>query len=157
MILDTNLRLPKTSKVIVRYGKGEGRQPWVICRTGPDPQRKAELESVGVKVVEVSVNESTGRLDLRDMLSKLTQLSIRSLMVEGGRGIISEFLSTGVEQGLVDWVIITVSPMWVGSEGLSAMADQKEPPLLDHVKSEVMGKDSVVACRPRPRPFITSK
>ncbi len=66
------------------------------------------------------VTAISGLLDLHDVLLRLHQLGVGSLMVEGGQKVISEFLSSGT----VDCVIITVSPMWVGPEGLSAIGDE---------------------------------
>jgi 2,5-diamino-6-(ribosylamino)-4(3H)-pyrimidinone 5'-phosphate reductase len=121
--------------MIRRHQKGEGKQPWVVCSPHADRTKKAALEEQGVKIVEAVVAPKTGGslswravnrltaipglLDLHDVLIKLLQLGIGSLMVEGGQKVISEFLSSGT----VDCVIITVSPMWVGPDGLSAMCD----------------------------------
>lgn len=56
----------------------------------------------------------TGALDLNSMLSTLADMEIRSLMVEGGARVISSFL----QSGLVDSLIITVCPTMVGEGGV---------------------------------------
>ena len=53
------------------------------------------------------------------MLSTLQAQGIRSLMVEGGATVIKSFLSAaGESSGLVDAVVVTVAPIFVGSDGV---------------------------------------
>ncbi|KAG8984364.1 2,5-diamino-6-(ribosylamino)-4(3H)-pyrimidinone 5'-phosphate reductase [Tulasnella sp. JGI-2019a] len=164
IILDTYLRISTSSKVISKFQSGEGKRPCIVCRDGADPAKKAVLEALDVTIYSVGVDQRTGthpcfreygplsrvsphtigRLDIKQVLAKLAENGVRSLMVEGGSAVISQFLSA---KGIVDSVIITVSPMWVGNGGIPAMNDEQEPPKLEHIKSEVMGKDTVVACR----------
>ncbi|KAG8856242.1 2,5-diamino-6-(ribosylamino)-4(3H)-pyrimidinone 5'-phosphate reductase [Tulasnella sp. 330] len=148
IILDTNLRIPTSSKVIARYQSGEGKRPIILCKPDADPRKRAALEAIGSVVIQVETHPTRGHLTIHDALAKLSQRGIRSVMVEGGAQVISRFLES--PQADVDSVIITVSPMWVGSDGLNAisMAEGHVLPKLEHVKSVVMGKDTVVACRP---------
>ena len=59
-----------------------------------------------------------GQLDLSALLKKLGERQITSLLVEGGAGIITEFL----KQNLVDRIITIVAPIIVG-RGISAVGD----------------------------------
>lgn len=87
-------------------------------------------------------------------------------MVEGGASVIATFLQQ--QPSIVDLVIITVAPVWVGPEGISigpqaevrwirtlssgVSADERikfVPPQLEHVASRTFGKDVVFVCRPR--------
>lgn len=49
-------------------------------------------------------------------------------MVEGGREVISAFQAEGSKRGIVDSVVITVAPMWVGAAGVSAMMEEQVSP-----------------------------
>jgi 2,5-diamino-6-(ribosylamino)-4(3H)-pyrimidinone 5'-phosphate reductase len=103
--------------------------------------RKAELERAGARVIEVVPDQSRGVggvADLVHVLRILKDEGIKSLMVEGGARIISTFLaaksreSRKVEgeqeevreqgevegQSLVDTVILTIAPIFLGEAGL---------------------------------------
>ena len=59
-----------------------------------------------------------GHLNLNSVLHQLRVLGIRSLMVEGGAGVINSFLSARSEdtqKPLVDTVIVTVAPVFIGN------------------------------------------
>ncbi|KAG9036819.1 2,5-diamino-6-(ribosylamino)-4(3H)-pyrimidinone 5'-phosphate reductase [Tulasnella sp. JGI-2019a] len=122
IILDTYLRISTSSKVISKFQSGEGKRPCIVCRDGADPAKKAVLEALDVTIYSVGVDQRTGRLDIKQVLAKLAENGVRSLMVEGGSAVISQFLSA---KGIVDSVIITVSPMWVGNGGIPAMNDEQ--------------------------------
>ena len=73
------------------------------------------------------MHDETGHILIPDMLRTLTEQGIRSLMVEGGATVIRSFLSAagpgaaadGVHApGLVDAVIVTVAPVFVGADGV---------------------------------------
>lgn len=69
-------------------------------------------------------------LDLADVLYKLyEEFGIRSLMVEGGASVISQFITTshrhhcsGNEDGLVDCLCVTISPKVLGTNGLDSIS-----------------------------------
>ncbi len=56
-------------------------------------------------------------VDLAAMLDKLGEMGIKSLMVEGGSRIITNFLL----EKLADYIVLTVAPVMVG--GLRAVKD----------------------------------
>src|SRR5262249_44479616 len=57
-------------------------------------------------------------IDLRKLLVRLHARGTRSLLVEGGRRIITGFL----RKGLVDHIVVTIAPIVVGS-GIDAVGD----------------------------------
>jgi len=94
-----------------------------------------------------------GLLPLDSLLSHphASHLLGRSLMIEGGARIIASCLAAP-PPGLVDLVIVTVAPVFVGEGGVGAIAPGRKgegrPPRLEHVRTEVFGQDSVVVARP---------
>jgi len=54
--------------------------------------------------------DSRGRVSLPDLLSCLQQLGIKKLMIEGGSGVITSFIS----QRLADFLVLTISPVIIG-------------------------------------------
>ena len=116
--MDSRLRLPLDSRLITQ-GK---RRPWILTRSEPDTERLQALEDAGARVIPVSAN-ARGQVNLLEMLAKLADMKVSSLMVEGGSRIITNFL---IER-LADYVVLTVAPVFVG--GLHAVSDlgQSDP------------------------------
>lgn len=64
-----------------------------------------------------------GRIDLAALMRLLADQSVNSIMVEGGARVITSF----VRQQLVDLLIVTISPKWIGGlpvvDGLDAKTE----------------------------------
>jgi 2,5-diamino-6-(ribosylamino)-4(3H)-pyrimidinone 5'-phosphate reductase len=67
----------------------------------------------------------TGKILIPELLRKLRSLDIRSVMVEGGASVIGSFLAEaplrkgdGGLSRIVDTVIVTVAPTFVGDDGI---------------------------------------
>lgn len=60
-------------------------------------------------------------LDLKEAVEKLSDLGIRSVMVEGGALVINSFLE---EKQLVDVVVLTIAPKYLGSDAVVAESSQ---------------------------------
>ncbi|KAJ8702091.1 hypothetical protein PTI98_000836 [Pleurotus ostreatus] len=83
------------------------------------------------------------------MLQTLSELGVRSLMVEGGASVIKSFF-TGVSNpsgNFVDTVIVTVAPVFVGQQGIGYDLDLQISSGLQHVHSEILGKDAVLVLK----------
>ena len=86
-----------------------------------------------------------GHIDLEFLLTELKDRNINSVLVEGGSGVHSAFL----EAGLVDEIVVLISPKIFGSEGapspvggagIEMVADAWT---LDDVRHFIVGDDSV--------------
>ncbi|GAA6000367.1 2,5-diamino-6-(ribosylamino)-4(3H)-pyrimidinone 5'-phosphate reductase [Rhodotorula paludigena] len=143
-ILDSNLRTPPTAKLILNAQKGISRPVTIL--TSLEHAAKTVPEGAAITAVR---RDATGHLDLQSLFSPTSDASIRpsfgrSLMVEGGASVITSFLASG----LVDLVLVTVAPVLVGAEGVSVTQLGVKMPRLEHVKTQVFGKDTVFVCRP---------
>ncbi|TCD64309.1 2,5-diamino-6-(ribosylamino)-4(3H)-pyrimidinone 5'-phosphate reductase [Steccherinum ochraceum] len=157
VVVDTHLRLRLDCKLLNNYRAGVGRRPWVMSsapigeaegKTWRE-QRKA-LEDAGARVVEVGAD--SGGISIPSMLAVLRSLGVRSLMVEGGAGIIKSFLAAATADNVgetVDALIVTVAPTFVGREGVGYGENllAAEVPRLRHKHTEIVGQDTVVAFR----------
>lgn len=112
VVLDTHLRIPDGCRLLER----ETCLPWIITGQEIDEARASELEQRGVSVMRAGTGMD-GRVDLRDGLERLLALGVRSLMVEGGAGVITSFLRAR----LVDQVVVTIAPVYLG--GLKAVEE----------------------------------
>ncbi|KAI0081101.1 riboflavin-specific deaminase [Panus rudis PR-1116 ss-1] len=161
IILDSNLRLPRDCKLLLNYREGRGRRPWIVTSEPTNKnakstwvQQKSMLEAAGARIIVVP--GTNGHISLPDMLSALRELGIRSLMVEGGAQVIRSFLvEAGKKDGdrpLVDVIIITVAPTFVGNAGVGYGTDLLTDalPNLKHLRTANFGRDSVVALKVTP-------
>jgi GTP cyclohydrolase II len=111
VVLSTRLGVPPTAKVFSDDG------PTMVFTTADaDSQRRAELRAAGVAVHDVAAGP--GGVDLAAALAKLRQAGVRSLMAEGGAGVITSMLAAR----LVDRLVVSVSPVIIGA-GIEAVRD----------------------------------
>lgn len=105
IVLDTHLTIDPSAKVI-----NPSSAACVIVAAGPDadPDKAAALEEKGVRVVRLSLDG--GRLDLRDLMLKLNQMSVTSLLIEGGGRVAASALKAGI----VNKVCWFVAPKFLG-------------------------------------------
>ncbi|KAI8341630.1 dihydrofolate reductase-like domain-containing protein [Choanephora cucurbitarum] len=140
IVLDPFLRLPLDCKLIKNYQHQMGKQPWlVVSEKGCQMhlEKKEQLEKAGVKLLVISTDED--RIPLKDVYDILKQHGIHSLMIEGGSRIIQSCI-----HGEWDQLIITIGPMFLGSDGIPAITDNLVP-YLNNVQYQTMGRDIVMA------------
>jgi GTP cyclohydrolase II len=138
VVIDGCLRIPLSSRVLA----SPGGAPIVATSEMACPDRAERLREAGALVVRVPSGPD-GRLDLATFLARLAQMKLGSLMVEGGSGILSSFLS----ERLADQVVVTISPRFVG--GLPALSGgpgvrNGSLPRLRNVRYESLGGDLIV-------------
>lgn len=110
IVLDSRLRFPTTARLCCHTDK----RCWVF--TTKNEAKKNPQLIAGLDVTELE-GDADGRVCLDRMLFLLYERGIRSLMVEGGANVITAFLKSG----LVDAVVITLTPTFVG--GYKAVDD----------------------------------
>lgn len=106
--------------------EGKGRAPWVIVSPGAQlpPQKLMLLKGYGgdfLRMVEYSYN---WRLRWEAIFRALASEGIKSVMIEGGGTVLSELLNPEYSP-LVDSIIVTVAPTYLGRGGVPVCADQK--------------------------------
>jgi len=158
IILDTNLRLSPNCKLLQNYVEGIGRRPWVICSEPKQTDKNAEwlnkqktLENAGASVIVLETGQD-GYLPIPSVLEALRKHGIRSLMVEGGAQVIRSFSTQSVTKALVDTIIVTIAPTFVGDGAVSydpGLTDSDNlVPEFKHFSTELFGRDIVVALVP---------
>jgi 3,4-dihydroxy 2-butanone 4-phosphate synthase/GTP cyclohydrolase II len=136
VVLDSHLRIPLDSKLLAR----SDNLPWIACGPNADEEKWDALDQRKVRVLTCRQNHEK-QIDLEDLLAQLYESGIRSVMVEGGAGVITGFLTAQ----LVDLAVITVAPVWLG--GLRVV--ERELPgearlRLDNPQSGWFGRDMVL-------------
>lgn len=164
IILDPSARweVSGESKVVQLARLGQGLGPYIFVAKGveevPESRRRV-VESVGGKYVRVenkSVEGKKGRgFAWTDVLRTLSEEGLDSVMIEGGGSVINSLLTLeqAGEQELVDSVIVTIAPTWLGAGGVlvcppraAGKDGQPAPPVrLRDVSWHPLGED-VVLC-----------
>lgn len=104
IVLDSNARIPSNSKVL----NVQSNAKTIIAVTKNAPLDKvSELK----KYAEVlTVADKKGRIDLQDLMSKLGNMQITSVLIEGG----SEVNASALDQCIVDKIMIFIAPKIIG-------------------------------------------
>ena len=135
LVLDSHLRMPLSARLVAE----PGRPLWIAASREAPEDRRLALEARGVHIFELPAGPDS-RLSLEALLNRLAENGINSLMVEGGAEVIASFL----RQQLVNQVVLTIAPCFVG--GLTAL----DTPLVDDfprladMKVELLGEDLIV-------------
>ncbi|KAF7591713.1 2,5-diamino-6-(ribosylamino)-4(3H)-pyrimidinone 5'-phosphate reductase [Aspergillus hancockii] len=124
IVVDPSARWDFTadSKILELVREGQGRAPFIIIASGVTPPagKRELLEGHGGKFIELnggSTGEGVQRLDWGVLLRCLWEEGLRSVMIEGGGTIINSLLEPG-NAGLIDSVIVTIAPTWLGQGGV---------------------------------------
>ena len=103
--------------VLRRTQSGDGKAPFVMTGLeNPPVEAVALVEEHGGKYITLDVDEG-GRFRWADILAALHKDGIRSVMIEGGGCIINSLLDPENHE-LVDSVIVTIAPTWLGQGGV---------------------------------------
>jgi diaminohydroxyphosphoribosylaminopyrimidine deaminase/5-amino-6-(5-phosphoribosylamino)uracil reductase len=106
IIVDTNLRIPLGSNVV----KNNDNLTIIATTFEADENKKQTLRGLGVKVVEVS--KFNNKVNLNELMEKLGQEGIDSILIEGG-GTLN---FSALEEKIVDKVIFYIAPKILGGE-----------------------------------------
>ncbi|MBL7157439.1 MAG: bifunctional diaminohydroxyphosphoribosylaminopyrimidine deaminase/5-amino-6-(5-phosphoribosylamino)uracil reductase RibD [Candidatus Omnitrophica bacterium] len=114
IVIDGRLRLPLNAKI----AKVTKKRRTIVITTERAPRRKIKLlKQKGIEFVILPASKG-GNIDLKKIIRILYTKGIRRILVEGGSRIITSFLKAG----LVDRIIIVISPKILGS-GIESVGD----------------------------------
>lgn len=177
VVVDPGARwaVSEESKVVQLAREGKGKGPWVLYGAAAaaaeggmevvvDEERRRVVESVGGRYIPVPMTRRTTKTGASDAtkraglawestLAVLREQGVESLMVEGGGRVINDLLelaNNGVD--IVDSVIVTIAPVWLGSGGVTVAPDRPVDgqgkgvpgPRLGDVRWVQMGEDMVL-------------
>lgn len=112
IVLDSRLRIPPGSQII----KDKSVQTIIVTSKNISTKKKKLVSRLGVECIRLS--SIKGNINLKALIPVLYKKGIKSVLVEGGRDVITSFLKSG----LVDRLIVIVSPKILG-EGKSPIGD----------------------------------
>ena len=140
VILDSRLRIPPDSKVVV----GPGVAATIIATTPrADEKKVSRLREMGVDVLLAQEDEQ-GEVDIKHLLGMLGQRGISSVLVEGGTGVITSLLRLGLADKLVIFVAPKIMGKGIEAVGELNIADVGQTLKLSFSRIYRMGEDLVI-------------
>lgn len=137
IVADSSLRTPVDSSI---FNPSSTAGVIIASTKNPPLDKKYKLESRGAKILRTSGVE---HVDLKDMLNRLYQIGITSLLIEGGAGLAWGALDAGI----VDRCLFFYAPIIIGGanapsgvEGMGISRLEEAPRLVD-VKAFRVGPD----------------
>jgi diaminohydroxyphosphoribosylaminopyrimidine deaminase/5-amino-6-(5-phosphoribosylamino)uracil reductase len=112
VILDSRLRLPLDSRLVLSVAAERNNDVLVFCSSA-DEQKRVELENLGVRIEKIPTSGMNGRPDLPAILRRLGELEITSVMIEGGAMVNWAALAANV----VDKVFLYYAPKILAGTG----------------------------------------
>lgn len=141
VIVDSQAKTPPTAKAI-----RSAESPCIIAATERAPtERVKRLVKAGAEVW-VLPSDSKGRVDLLELLKRLAEQNIVSVLVEGGSELAGAFL----KQRIIDRVILFIAPILIGGkkavpaiggEGFDRLSDAVR---LSEIRLRKLGNDFVL-------------
>ena len=114
IIIDKNLQTPKSTNLISdRYAK----KTIILTSKSNDDSQAISLRELGVKVISITSCKGM-RINLYEAMNALYRFGIRSILVEGGKGIFTSFLN----ENLFDQFTTFIAPLIIGS-GINLVGD----------------------------------
>ena len=141
VVVDSSARLPPDASMLHETGRT------IVAVTEHAPLLRAEaLAAAGAEVL--LCDAVNGRVSLKDLLGKLGQQGIASVLLEGG----SELNAAMLAEGLVDRVLLFVAPLLIGGDA-KGLVGGETPALADALRLTSLsvrrsGADILVEARP---------
>jgi len=147
IVVDSRLRTPADAKI---FNLSSSAGVIIATQENPPSERRAELEKRGARVVPTTGKH---RVNLSDLLPRLYQIGITSVLMEGGAGLAWSALQARV----IDRCLFFYAPIIIGGasapsgiegDGINGLS---EAPRLVDVRSLRVGPDMLVegrACYP---------
>jgi riboflavin-specific deaminase-like protein len=134
VVVDSKLRLPLDANLLK-----SGRATWLAATEAAATEAEAAVAARGGEVLRMP-QLTNGWVDIKALLAELTHRGIDHVLVEGGTRILTSFL----QSRLVDYVVVTISPCFVGGTPALQPHQLSPPPRLSHWHSARFGEDLVV-------------
>jgi riboflavin-specific deaminase-like protein len=115
IVVDSRLRIPLTARVLADRA---ATNTVVVTSEAAETSREKEIASLGGEVLRLPSLPDRFGIDIEQLLDALGRRGIASVLVEGGKGIITSLLSARA----VDRLIVVVAPRIIG-QGIEAIGD----------------------------------
>lgn len=149
IIIDSKLRIPLSARVLAG---GAASHTLIVTAESANSGRAREIENLGAEVMRLSVSPEHAGINMISLLEELGRRGIASVLVEGGRGIITSLLAARA----VDRLVAIIAPKIIG-QGIEAVGDLGITRLdqaitFSSVKTRRLGPDIIFDARLKERP-----
>ncbi|NJD68677.1 MAG: RibD family protein, partial [candidate division NC10 bacterium] len=123
------------------FQDGATARTWIAVAADTPEERIDALERRGLTVLEAG--GSRGRVSFTQLLKRLGEREITSVMIEGGEAI----FTSAIEAGIVDKFLLFVAPILVGGKGAPSLMGGTgvetigQALRLSHIRTEPVGED----------------
>lgn len=141
IIVDTTLKIPIDSKIV---SSSKSIRTIVVTTKNANRNVIKLLEDKGVEIL--TVNLKNNLVDLKEMINKLGELNIDSILIEGG----SSLNFSAINENIVDKIQVYVAPIILGGEssktsiGGQGVDDIKEASKLHRLEYKQVGSDILI-------------
>jgi diaminohydroxyphosphoribosylaminopyrimidine deaminase / 5-amino-6-(5-phosphoribosylamino)uracil reductase len=120
IILDTHLRTPKDSKLIIDHQA----PTWIITAESANSKLVTEFREIGIEVINIPGEQ----ISIHEMLKVIAEKGITSLFVEGGSEVHASFLKEHAFQQVITYIAPKLiggkhAPASFGGDGFEKMAE----------------------------------
>ncbi len=125
VVVDSRLQIDPGCRMLAQ----ESTAGTLIATTSRDKEKTAALQAAGAEVITFS--SDNGRVPLKQLWQELGRRNVQRLLLEGGAGLASTVLNTG----LIDQLVVFVAPKIVGGfSGFGIFSGQGCRKMADAVK-----------------------
>jgi diaminohydroxyphosphoribosylaminopyrimidine deaminase/5-amino-6-(5-phosphoribosylamino)uracil reductase len=128
--LDSKLRTPLDSQLV----KTADQDVLIFFRDAGETAQE-DLASRGVRLVHVAGGDS--RVALKEVLVRLAEMQITSVLLEGG----AELHTSALNQGLVDKLMLFYAPQFLGDQAMPMLGAIEGIPAIDDFSLRRFGQD----------------
>ena len=141
IVLDRTLRIPLTARVLAN---GAAAHTLIVVGDAAGAEREHAIEELGGRVLRIAESPDRSGLDVAQILEALGRQGIESVLVEGGKRLITSLLLARA----VDRLVTVIAPKIIG-QGVEAVGDLGITRLdgaitFSSVKTRKLGPDMVV-------------
>jgi diaminohydroxyphosphoribosylaminopyrimidine deaminase/5-amino-6-(5-phosphoribosylamino)uracil reductase len=115
VVVDSELRTPLEARVLAG---GAAAGTLIAAALTVDQHRVSEIQQLGAEVLRLPAAPNGSGIDIARLLEELGRRGIASVLVEGGKGIITSLLAARA----VDRLIVVIAPKIIG-QGTEAIGD----------------------------------
>ena len=117
IILDSNLKIPENSKIVETASEVKTIVSCTNSAFSSNSEKIKILESAGIEILPVS-KDKNARINLQELVQKLAEKKIDSILVEGGASVNYSFL----ESSLVNKIYAFFAPKIFGGKAKSPVS-----------------------------------
>ncbi|MEK6411014.1 MAG: bifunctional diaminohydroxyphosphoribosylaminopyrimidine deaminase/5-amino-6-(5-phosphoribosylamino)uracil reductase RibD [Acidobacteriota bacterium] len=115
VIIDSKLRIPLASRVLAG---GAAPRTLVAADVTADPNRASKIQELGAEILRLPAARNRSGIDISRLLEELGRRGVASVLVEGGKGVITSLLAARA----VDRLVVVIAPKIIG-QGTEAIGD----------------------------------